>query len=141
MKLLATRLQAGDDLRRSIVKFTQANRVSSGVIVSAVGSLSAAVLRMAGARPDKQDAREYGGAFEIVSLTGTVTADGETHLHMSVADENGQVFGGHVKDGCIVHTTVELAIGAEDSLRFGREIDNQTGFDELVVSEVSKNGD
>lgn len=43
--------------------------------------------------------RDYTGTFEIVSLTGTIDSMGGDfycHLHMSAADETGQVFGGHL---------------------------------------------
>jgi predicted DNA-binding protein with PD1-like motif len=141
MRLLATRLQEGQDLKQGIADFAKTQGVDSGVIMSAVGSLSAARLRMAGAAPDKQDVREYAGSFEIVSLTGTIASEGGIHLHISISDEDGKVVGGHLKDGCIVHTTVELAIADDrESVRFTRELDDVTGFDELKVSEVP-NGD
>ena len=36
-------------------------------------------------------------------------------------------------DGCIVRTTAEIAILALENLSFEREMDNKTGYDELVV--------
>jgi predicted DNA-binding protein with PD1-like motif len=43
------------------------------------------------------------------------------------------VIGGHVKEGCVVHTTAELVIGELEEFIFARELDRETGFDELVV--------
>lgn len=37
--------------------------------------------------------------FEIVSLTGTLSRHG-AHLHISIADFQGNVVGGHLMDGC-----------------------------------------
>ena len=47
----------------------------------------------------KYYSNEFKGNFEIVSLTGTInTMDGEfyTHIHMSVGNDKGEVFGGHL---------------------------------------------
>jgi len=70
--------------------------------------------------------------LEVDNLHGTVSING-CHLHISVSDVNGTVFGGHLKDGCIVRTTCELVIGILDDLTFDRKPDPETGFDELVV--------
>ena len=48
--------------------------------------------------------------FEIVSLSGSICGDGELHLHMSIADNEGRVVGGHLKYAC-VWTTAELLLG------------------------------
>lgn len=135
MKLYATRLKEGQDLKQGIADFAKVKSVQSGVVVSAVGSLSAAHIRMAGAQPTKQDIREYAGTFEIVSLVGTIAFDGGIHLHISISDEEGKVVGGHLKEGCKVHTTVELVIVDGEQISFTREHDDSTGFDELMVGE------
>lgn len=92
---------------------------------------------MAGARPDSQDIRVFKGAFEIVSLIGTIDKSGKSHLHMSFSDANGNVTGGHVKEGCIIHTTVELTLVSNNSLLFERKNDEATGFDELYVEDIA----
>lgn len=54
----------------------------------------------------------FQGAFEIVSLTGTIsTMDGEfyCHLHMSAGDSTGAVFGGHL-NYANVSATCEMVI-------------------------------
>lgn len=135
MRLHATRLQPGDDLKAAIIEFAKTKNIAAGVIVSAVGSLQKAQLRMAGAQPDNQDVRHLTGPFEIVSLVGTVSINGE-HLHMAISDQQGRVVGGHLKDGCIVETTVELVLAADDHLEFTREVDPTTGFKELSVIEL-----
>ena len=57
-------------------------------------------------------ANRFTGDMEIVSLTGTVTTmNGEyyPHLHMSVGDAQGRVFGGHLTEA-VVSITCELVI-------------------------------
>ena len=54
----------------------------------------------------------FTGNFEIVSLSGTVTTMKGIpyiHLHMSVGDGNGKVFGGHLNEAKI-SATCEMVI-------------------------------
>ena len=74
---------------------------------------------------------ELKGKHEIVSLTGTLSG-GEGHLHVSLADEAGTVFGGHVLN-LFIYTTAEVVIGNCEGLEFTRDMDQDTGFPELVV--------
>lgn len=67
------------------------------------------------------------------SLVGTISING-THLHMSFSDREGIAKGGHLKEGTIIHPTAEIVLGFEDEVEFKRELDEETGFTELVVS-------
>jgi predicted DNA-binding protein with PD1-like motif len=135
MKLHATRFQPGDDLRQQIATYVKAENITAGVIVSSVGSLSKAVFRLAGAQPSHQPVLERQDEFEIVSLNGTVGSGG-MHLHISLSDREGNVIGGHLKDGCILKTTAEIVVAADASQRFDRRLDPQTGFEELVIEYI-----
>ena len=129
MKLHAIRLKPEDDLRLMLEAFTKKNAISAGFIASAVGSLSRARLRFADAGiPDL-----IGGPLEIIALSGTLSPDG-CHLHISAADHRGNVIGGHVLSGCVVHTTLEIVIGDAQALSFRRALDPATGYRELVVT-------
>ena len=99
------------------------------VTVSAVGSLSVAKLRFAGAAA----ATTIHGELEILSLSGTLSADG-AHLHIAVADSRGAVIGGHLCPGSLVRTTAEFVIGLLPEWRFSRELDKATGYAELRIS-------
>jgi uncharacterized protein len=135
MKLYVTRLQRGQDLKRSLAAFAKEKNIQAGVLMSAVGCLTAVHFRLAGAKSDNQPVRHETGAFEIVSVTGTITAE-DMHVHIGVADKSGVVIGGHIKDGCLVDTTAEIVILDGAPLRFVRKPDGQTGFDELTVEEA-----
>lgn len=56
-----------------------------------------------------------------------------THLHMSFSDSEGIVHGGHLKEGTVVHPTAEIVIGVDGNIEMKREMDEATGFTELVV--------
>lgn len=133
MQTITFRLKPGKDLKASIEAVVEQNDIKSGFIVTCVGGLERATVRMAGAKPEAQDIRTFEGDFEIVSLVGTVSVNG-THLHMSYSDKDGVVHGGHLKEGTTIHPTAEVVLGYEDAVEFTREFDEETGFDELVVN-------
>jgi len=65
-----------------------------------------------------------------VETAASLSPDG-VHIHMSVADGSGRVWGGHMQRGCIVRTTAELLVALLPGWRFGRERDPATGYLEL----------
>ncbi len=130
--MVATRLREGQDLKVTLEKLVKAMNLSAVTVISAVGSLNTATLRMAGAQADAQDIRVLEGPFEIVSLIGNLGQE-RTHLHMSISDKNGTVMGGHIKEGCEVHTTVEIVLAVENKLVFSETEDTTTGFGELDI--------
>jgi hypothetical protein len=129
METLPLRLTPGVDLRAALEAEIAAGSHTAAFVIAAVGSLSAARLRLAGVtKPDN-----LRGDLEILTLSGTIAGNG-SHLHMSVADQHGQVMGGHVAHGCIVRTTAEVLLVLLPEWSFRRELDPATGFAELVVS-------
>ena len=122
------RLHKGMDLKKEIENYAIENKIS-GVILSSVGSLSKLTIRLADGKSVYESEKEY----EIVSITGTLSKDG-VHIHISVSDIQGKVIGGHLKDGCIINTTAEVILLILDNVKFTREYDEETGFNELVIS-------
>lgn len=134
MKIYTFRIKPGNDLKSELERFVKTNDIQAGFIITCVAGLEQATLRMAGAMPDKQDIRTYKGDYEVTSLVGTVSVNG-VHLHMSISDNEGKSFGGHLKEGTIVHPTAEIVIGEDEQTTYTRELDEETGFPELVVTE------
>jgi predicted DNA-binding protein with PD1-like motif len=128
VRTVAVRLRPGQDLRRELLAVAERERIQAGWVLTGVGSLSRATLRLAGAARHAT----LEGDLEIVALVGTL-AQGGSHLHLAVADDHGATVGGHLAEGCVVRTTAEVVVGADDRLRFDREPDPDTGYDELVV--------
>jgi len=133
MKTFAKRLSPGTDLRKGIEDLAREAGIEAGVLLSIVGGLEKAVLRMAGSTPDDQAAETWNEDLEVVSGTGTFSKDG-CHLHVALSGSDGKAVGGHLKYGCIVKFTAEIVVGELEGLRFTREPDEATGFKELVVS-------
>ena len=129
MKVVPLRLQPGDDLRLALEAWMGAQQELAGCVISAVGSLSLAQLRLAGAA----EATAIHGELEILSLSGTLSPDG-AHLHIAIAGSSGTVIGGHLCAGSLVRTTAELVIGLLPEFQFRRELDPATGYAELRIS-------
>lgn len=134
MKQLTFRLKPGQLLKEQIEQAAIDKGIKAGVLLSAVGSLSVAVLRMAGATPEGQSIKTFEGAFEIVSTTGTICDEG-AHIHITISDKEGRVIGGHLKDGCVVATTAEIVIGIFEDVTYMRVFDAKTGFKELEIAD------
>lgn len=126
------RLKPGQDLKKEIEKAAREKDIKAGVLLSIVGNLEKAALRMPGSTPENQTIKKWDGPFEIVSGTGTVSKDG-CHIHVSLSDKSGNVIGGHLKEGCIVKYTAEIVIGIFDGVSYKRILDKETGFPELEI--------
>jgi len=129
VEALPLRLLPGADLRAALEAELAAQSQRAAVVVSGIGSLSGARVRLAGAR----EPVNLRGDLEILTLAGTVGGNG-SHLHMSVANSEGRVIGGHVARGCIVRTTAEVVLLLLPDWSFNRELDPATGSAELVIS-------
>jgi uncharacterized protein len=131
LEILAVRLAPGSDVYRELVAIAQ--QTSAGIILSAVGSLSQVCLRFA----DAQTPTQLPGRHEVLTLSGTMGADG-IHLHTTVANQQGECKGGHLVEGCLVYTTLEVVMGLIPAVRFRRLLDPNTGFKELDISPSSE---
>ena len=131
MNVLPLRLLPGQDLREALQAALRASGAGAAFVLQGIGSLDGAQLRMAGANSIVR----LDGELEILSLAGTLSADGP-HLHMAVSGPAGAVTGGHVAPGCIVRTTAEVLLALLPGQRFTREADAATGYAELVIRDA-----
>jgi uncharacterized protein len=125
------RLTPGQDLFDSIQAFVMKQHVLAGCVLSGVGSLRHATLRLA----DREYNSEYEGPFEIVSITGTLSING-SHLHISISDGEGRTLGGHFESGCKIYTTAEIVIAVFNDVVYKRELAADSGYEELKVYPV-----
>jgi predicted DNA-binding protein with PD1-like motif len=134
MKIYTFRLKPGQDLFDSIQSFIVENNIEAGCVLSSVGSLTHATLRLA----NRGHYNEYKGHFEIVSITGTVSTNG-SHIHVSISDGDGMTVGGHLVSGCKIYTTAEIVLAVFDDVIYKRELlENDSGYEELVVYKKEK---
>lgn len=133
MKVHVFRLTKGMLLKESIMDYCIKNNIKSGVISSSVGCLSKAFIRNAGAK----QIIEINSDLEIIAMNGTVS-NKRIHIHISVADDDLKLFGGHLEDGCVVNTTAEMVITEFKGYMFDKEFDENTGYNELKVINIPK---
>lgn len=129
MHAFTFRLKPGEDLFDSIEKTVKENQIQAGCVLSSVGSLTHATLRLA----NRGFYNEYEGHFEIVSMTGTVSIHG-SHIHVAISDGDGVTIGGHLVSGCKIYTTAEIVLAVYENEIYKRELlENDSGYEELVV--------
>jgi uncharacterized protein len=128
-KVFALRLKPGEDLKEEIMRFAKENKIEAGYIITCVGSLKKANLRLA----NQPTTQVYNEKFEIVSLVGTFSGTSGGHLHISISDSTGKTIGGHLAEGNIIYTTAEIVIGEITDVKFLRKLDSTTTYNELFV--------
>ena len=128
MEVIAIRLKPGEDLKQSLLRYCTNQKIDAAYILSCVGSLHQAVIRLA----NKPSGTVFQKKLEIVSLGGTLSQYG-AHLHIAVSDGEGQVIGGHLMDGSPIYTTGEIILGVVPNAIFKREFDPSTGYRELTI--------
>ena len=129
----ALRLSPGMDLRLALERYAKRPPASSLALVTCCGSLDVACLRPAA----ETQGMQLAGPLEILSLAGTLSPSG-VHLHVSVGDAQGAVFGGHLLPGCRIRTTEEIVLVALPGLVFRRHYDARTGWRELTIGPRSR---
>ncbi len=125
------RLKPAQDLKTEIENLVNEKQIKAGWISTCAGSLTNYKIRFANHPEGSSDS----GHFEIVSLTGTVSANG-SHLHISISDSTGKTIGRHLMDGCKIYTPAEIIILNSNDFVFKREQDGTTPWDELQVHPI-----
>ncbi|XP_037607384.1 bifunctional protein GlmU-like [Sebastes umbrosus] len=132
LQVHVVRFGPGQELLGSLQAFVEERRLRAPFIITCVGSVTKATLRLANATASNtNEVIHLERKYEIVSLVGTLNP--EAHLHICLSDAQGRTVGGHVLGDLEVFTTAEVVVGEAVDLRFTREMDERTGFPELVV--------
>ena len=129
MKPYLIRLKPKQDIKQELIQFSKKYNIKVGSIVSAVGSVSQMNVRIADGKSVVMDQEDR----EVFALSGTLVQH-QIHVHIAAINTKMKVFGGHLMDGCLVHTTMEITLlDLSDSISATREYDENTGYDELFV--------
>ena len=123
---LVLRIDKGEEIIQSLRLAAEKEQVRLAA-VEALGAVDDFTVGVFDTVEKQYHANHFSGAFEIVSLTGTVTTqDGKfyAHLPMSAGDREGKVFGGHL-NSATVSATCEMVVRVLDG-----EVERQ--FDEKV---------
>lgn len=123
---VVARIDRGDEVLSALKDIALRENIKLAV-VSALGATDDFTVGVFNVQQKQYHANRFQGAYEIVSLTGTVTTkDGEfyAHLHMCAGNEQGQAFGGHL-NRAVISATCEMVIQIIDGTverRFSEDV-------------------
>jgi len=125
-KVVLARLYEDEDLLESITQQAKKSLIKTGFFML-IGTLKRAELGFY--REGRYKPIEVTGPLEITSCVGNIAIkEGEpfAHAHLSVSNEEGEVFGGHVLPGCVIATTGELVLIEAKGVNLQRRLDKAT---------------
>ncbi len=114
-KNIVVRIDKGEDIVEKLIEIATFENINLASI-NALGAVGKFTIGLFNTKEKKYFSNTYEGDFEIVSLIGNITLkDGQIyhHMHMSVADKNNNVYGGHL-NSAIVSATCEMIINIID---------------------------
>lgn len=126
--VIVARIDKGEEILTEIKNIALKENIKLANI-NALGAVGDVVVGVFKAVEKKYYSNSFKGDFEIVSLTGSInTMNNEfySHLHMSIGNEDGQVFGGHLNKA-IVSATCEMFIYVIDG-EVDRYFDEEIGL-------------
>ncbi|MGM0501555.1 MAG: PPC domain-containing DNA-binding protein [Bacillota bacterium] len=103
-KIYQGRLETGDDLLTVLNEFIQDKDIKAGKI-SAIGAVQEAAISYYDQESKEYGAKKLDESLEIINLEGNISLkDGEpiVHAHIALADEAGNMYGGHLEEGTTV---------------------------------------
>lgn len=98
--------------------------------VEAIGAVKSARISYYDQGAHEYRFKRFDMPLEIVSLIGNVSIKGGepmVHAHVALADEEGEVYGGHLAEGCIVFAC-EFVLTAFNGPTLERTDDEPTGL-------------
>lgn len=122
------RMDKGEEIVNTLMNFCKEQGIKLGK-VSAIGAVNKATIGLFKTSEKKYYSSELTGDFEITGLNGNIfTMKGETylHLHISIADEKHNVYGGHL-NSAVVSATCEMIVDVIDG-EIDREFSEEIGL-------------
>ena len=109
------RIDRGEEIMSTLKKFCEQEKISLAE-VKALGAIDDFNVGLFDVEEKKYHANHFTFMAEIVSLWGTVTTmNGKAylHIHLSAADKDGRVFGGHL-NSARVSATCEMIVDVSE---------------------------
>lgn len=142
-KSYIVRIDRGEEVLDKLNEFVRETDIKAATITG-IGASSEVELGVYSVKKRKYSKYKYDGEFEILSLNGNITRDGEEpyiHLHIMISDGMvlagglahgmGITVGGHLNK-CIISGTCELRIDECENV-YQRKIDDETGIKILDI--------
>ncbi len=123
------RLPCGGDLLNSLTDFAREKNIRTGQ-VQVIGALQRAVIGFYHQDQRKYQSISFDKHLEILSLEGNISLkDGKpfVHAHITLGDEKGNSFGGHLMEGTVVFAG-EFIIREFEGRDLSRVYDEETGL-------------
>eukprot|EP00747_Dinoflagellata_sp_TGD_P207882 gnl/TRDRNA2_/TRDRNA2_81409_c0_seq2.p1 gnl/TRDRNA2_/TRDRNA2_81409_c0~~gnl/TRDRNA2_/TRDRNA2_81409_c0_seq2.p1 ORF type:complete len:230 (-),score=35.97 gnl/TRDRNA2_/TRDRNA2_81409_c0_seq2:149-838(-) len=115
-RLFTLRLRSGAELKSSLLQFIQDEGLRRAAVVTCVGSLNCACLRISempaeSATPASSRQLRLSEKVEICALAGMLEAGKPScNLLLSLAKQDGSLIGGYMAENCVVNTTAEVVL-------------------------------
>lgn len=123
------RIKHGEDLLKAITEYCNNSNIKAG-LVFVIGALQGGKYGYYNQQEQKYHENRVDEPVEIVSCLGNVSLkEGKpfVHAHISLADKEGKVSGGHLNEGCVVFAA-ECAIVELEGDLLERKLDETTGL-------------
>lgn len=125
---IVVRIDKGEEIIQKMLEVCEKEKVSLANI-NALGAVGEFEVGLFKTDEKKYYSEVHKGDFEIVSLTGSITTkEGKLyhHIHMSAADKENKVYGGHL-NYAKVSATCEMFIRVISG-KVGREFNEEIGL-------------
>lgn len=125
-RVVFARLSEDEDLLEAIALRAKRAKINTGFFIL-IGALKKAKLGFY--REQEYKPIEISEPVEIVSCMGNISIKEQeliVHAHISVSNEKGEAFGGHLLRGCVVSVNAELVLVEAADLRLQRQLDEKT---------------
>ena len=121
--LIVFRFEDGKDVIESLKRVAKEHNVNSGIIINGIGMLRNFEISFYSREKADYVTHKFNEPAELLSLSGNISLHNDEiffHLHVALAKENQNAFGGHLKEAT-VHNTLEGAIVKLSEMKLTRD--------------------
>lgn len=126
-RVIVERFSEGDDILERLNDLVRQNNVSAGSFTALGAVEKATVGYFLGDR--KHSNISLQGPLEVVSCVGNVSLKEGlpfVHAHITLSDDKGRAYGGHLMPGSTVGATFEVTLHTYDEMQLVRKLDSGT---------------